>query len=54
MKYLLGRAMVVQETCEKKKKLLDSCQVYSELSPLDQVSTDLYIDNNLYVIMGDT
>lgn len=49
MKFLLASMMVKQETCEKKIKLLNSCQVYPESDRIP----DLFIRNSRTFSMFD-
>lgn len=53
MQLFLSKAMIVQNTCFEKKKLLDSCQVYMKADFLNTDFIDLYIDNNPYIIGFD-
>ncbi|EKD30087.1 MAG: hypothetical protein ACD_78C00160G0003 [uncultured bacterium (gcode 4)] len=50
MQLFLSKAMIVQNTCFEKQKLLDSCQVYMKADFLNTDFIDLYIDNNPYII----
>ena len=52
MKLLLAKAMVIQDTCIEKKKLIDTCKIYSEQSVLWDYN--LYVDDNPYIIGPDS
>lgn len=49
MKRTLAHLMIVQEACQKIKKLQDSCQAYTEVSSMDSNISDLRIKSSNWI-----
>ncbi len=49
MKRTLAHLMIVQEACQKIKKLEDSCKAYTEISTLDQKTADLRVKSSNWI-----